>query len=192
MKLLSLGNKFPFNTYRIWQKTKLKTLEKQCYTPQNVKATLFFHGTEELLQERHWFNKSLLLHLSLHITWLRAVPLITMEGLTASGGTGSTVTINQSGRACLGLIPRISHSSSVILLNISWTRSAVSGIFFSCESSFTSFHSAVSSRPLLLICGWFRPQPPWLLKKLISQNKNMTTLDRICSSKNLTNWRNWS
>ena len=62
-------------------------------------------------------------------------------------------------------MPRISHSSSVILLNISWTRSAVRGIFFSCESSFTSFHSAVRSRPLRLIWGWCLPQPPWFCFK---------------------------
>lgn len=101
----------------------------------------------------------------LYHTWLRAVPLMTIEGLTASGGTGNTVTIIQSGRECLGFIPRISHSSSEILLKISWTRSAVSGIFFSWESSLISFHSAVKSRPVLLICGWFRPQPPWFWRQ---------------------------
>ena len=127
----------------------------------------------------------------LYYTWLRAEPLMTIEGLTASGGTGNTVTIIQSGRECLGFIPRISHSSSEILLKISWTRSAVSGIFFSWESSLISFHSAVKSRPVLLIWGWFRPQPPWLLRQnTCIQSYSFSKLKKWCNKSQISMWQN--
>lgn len=144
----------------IWRSNELQVDIQKHKTDGSINQIIL---TRRCLHLQHFQNHTSALIRSLNITWLRAEPeLITMEGLTASGGTGNTVTIIQSGRACLGFIPRISHSSSEILLNISWTRSAVSGIFFSCESSLISFHSAVKSRPLRLIWGWFRPQPPWL------------------------------
>lgn len=45
--------------------------------------------------------------------------------------------------------------------SISQTLSADNAIFFSCESSLTCFHSAVKSRPVRLIFGWYLPHPPW-------------------------------
>ena len=53
------------------------------------------------------------------VTWFLALPFITTAGRTGRGGTGSTVTINQSGRQKVESIPSISHSSSDIRLNIS-------------------------------------------------------------------------
>lgn len=130
-------------------------------------------------------------------TWLLAdPPPITTEGRTDNGGTASIVIIIHSGRARLGSMPRISDSSSLILcdafilinveqqipvmvfvlqtyryniftLNISYTRSAVSGIFFSWESSLTCFHSATRSKPSRFIFGWYRPQPPCPALKFI-------------------------
>lgn len=93
-------------------------------------------------------------------TWLRADPCMTTAGLTASGGTGNTVTIIHSGRANFGSIPKMMSSSSEMRLKISCTRSGLSRIFFSCESSLTCFHSAYSSKPERLMRGWYRPQPP--------------------------------
>lgn len=91
---------------------------------------------------------------SCYITWLRADPCMTTAGLTASGGTGNTVTIIHSGRANLGSMPKMMSSSSEMRLKISCTRSGLSSIFFSCESSLTCFHSAYSSKPERLIRGW--------------------------------------
>lgn len=90
---------------------------------------------------------------------------MTTAGRTDNGGTGITVTIIQSGREYLGSIPNTWHSSSEILLKISCTLSAVKTIFFSWESSFVSFHSAINSRPVLLIFGWYLPHPPCPYKK---------------------------
>ena len=84
---------------------------------------------------------------------------MTMEGLTGSGGTGKTVMIIQSGLVYSGLNPNTLQSSSDILLNILCTRSADNDIFLSCDSLFSSFHSAVNSMPTLLYCGWFLPHP---------------------------------
>lgn len=67
---------------------------------------------------------------------------MTTAGRTASGGTGRTVQTIHSGRANLGSMPSTKHSSSEMRLKISWTRSGLSRIFFSCESSLTCFHSA--------------------------------------------------
>ena len=93
-------------------------------------------------------------------TWFLAEPCITMDGLTGNGGTGKTVMIIQSGLVYSGLNPSTLQSSSDILLNISCTRSADNVIFLSCDSSFSSFHSAVNSMPVLRYCGWFLPHPP--------------------------------
>lgn len=90
----------------------------------------------------------------LYFTWLRAEPCMTTAGLTASGGTGNTVTIIHSGLENLGSMPKMTSSSSEMRLKISCTRSGLSRIFFSCESSLTCFHSAYSSRPERLIRGW--------------------------------------
>ena len=95
-----------------------------------------------------------LVTLLVYFTWLRAEPCMTTAGLTASGGTGNTVTIIHSGLANLGSMPKMTSSSSEMRLKISCTRSGLSRIFFSCESSFTCFHSAYSSRPERLIRGW--------------------------------------
>lgn len=93
-------------------------------------------------------------------TWFLAEPCITMDGLTGSGGTGNTVMIIQSGLVYSGLNPSTLQSSSDTLLNISCTRSADNVIFLSCDSSFSSFHSAVNSMPVLRYWGWFLPHPP--------------------------------
>ena len=64
-------------------------------------------------------------------------------------------------------MPKIWQSSSEMFLKISRTLSAERMTFRSCESSFTFFHSAVSSSPLRRMTGWYRPQPPgfWRNKK---------------------------
>lgn len=95
---------------------------------------------------------------------------MTTAGLTGSGGTGRTVTIIQSGRAKRGSMPSTRQSSSDMFLKISNTRSAVSSIFLSCESSFTCFHSADNSIPVLRILGWNRPHPPRLYREVMGNN----------------------
>lgn len=86
-------------------------------------------------------------------TWFLAEPCMTTAGLTGRGGTGRTVKIIQSGRANLGSIPKMMLSSLEMFLKISNTRSAERMIFFSCDSSFTSFHSAVNSSPVFFNFG---------------------------------------
>ena len=109
------------------------------------------HHSSCLYYQNYYQNSSIT---NQPLTWLRAEPNMTTAGRTASGGTGSTVAIIQSGRENFGSRPIARHSSSDIRLKISRTRSAVRMIFFSCESSFVFFHSAVSSRPLRRIFGW--------------------------------------
>lgn len=112
----------------------------------------------------HWHRYHCVICLSwlvvLTCTWLRADPYMTTAGLTDRGGTGSTVTIIQSGLANFGSIPSMKHSSSTMCFNISQTLSALSAIFFSWESSFACFHSAVTSSPVRRRFGWYLPQPP--------------------------------
>ena len=48
-----------------------------------------------------------------------------MEGLTVTGGTGSTVKTNHSGLATSGLTPKTNESSSLIFSSLSRTSDAV-------------------------------------------------------------------
>jgi hypothetical protein len=73
---------------------------------------------------------------------------MTTAGRTHNGGTGITVITIHSGLEYLGSIPIILHSSSVIRLNISNTRSAVK-----YSSLLESFQIAFNSSPLRFIFG---------------------------------------
>ena len=87
------------------------------------------------------------------------------EGRTLGGGTGSTVSTIQSGRACVGLRPSARQSSSEIWRKMSCTRSAVITCFRSPTSGISSSSSLrLRSRYSALIlpasmrklgCGWF-------------------------------------
>ena len=85
-------------------------------------------------------------------------------GLTAGGGTGNTVQIIHSGLFHFGLNPINSISSSVSLLNILRTSSAVNSkrvLEASSDFSFVSFHSAIIfiGPSLLYFDGCLAPQP---------------------------------
>mmetsp|Transcript_60051 Transcript_60051/g.190767 ORF Transcript_60051/g.190767 Transcript_60051/m.190767 type:complete len:328 (-) Transcript_60051:474-1457(-) len=97
----------------------------------------------------------------------RAVESIITPGRTAPGGMGSTVMMNQSGRAHLGLRPRTRTSSSVMPLRILCAFSAlmtclrsVGSTPPSSSSPLLGANSAMNLKSMRAILGWRCPHPP--------------------------------
>mmetsp|Transcript_17047 Transcript_17047/g.43559 ORF Transcript_17047/g.43559 Transcript_17047/m.43559 type:complete len:216 (-) Transcript_17047:406-1053(-) len=93
-------------------------------------------------------------------------PSMLTDGRTASGGMGSTLTMNHSGRDHLGSRPSAMQSSSEIAIKMSRARAGEMVCLRAPEEPVSSsllacgFHSATSFWSTNLSDGWLAPHPP--------------------------------